>query len=151
MSLQNGGIAIPGAPASVFPSTLPIFTVTGYQQIGPTAAANSKFTTSVTEFLDTFSLARGRHTLKFGTDLRREALDVVNKRMVEAHLPANRVHQRWMLDRMRDLALPGGSEDSLGVLKEADYRAVASTLLRERLIENHPDYRDFARRPDAWQ
>ncbi len=77
-SLQNGGITVPGAPASTFPSTLPIFTVTGYQQIGPTTAANSKFTTSVTEFLDTFSMVRGRHTFKFGTDLRREALDIVN-------------------------------------------------------------------------
>ena len=77
-SLQNGGITIPGAPASAFPSTLPIFTVTGYQQIGPTTAANANFTTSVTEFLDTFSMVRGRHTIKFGTDLRREALDIVN-------------------------------------------------------------------------
>jgi hypothetical protein len=77
-SLQNGGITIPGAPVSAFPSTLPIFTVTGYQQIGPTTAANTNFTTSVTEFLDTFSMVRGRHTLKFGTDLRREALDIVN-------------------------------------------------------------------------
>jgi hypothetical protein len=77
-SLQNGGIAVPGAPASAFPSTLPIFTVTGYQQIGPTAAANTNFTTSVTEFLDTLSMVRGRHTFKFGTDLRREALDILN-------------------------------------------------------------------------
>ena len=77
-SLQNGGVTIPGAPVSAFPSTLPIFTVTGYQQIGPTTAANTRFTTSVTEFLDTFSMVRGRHTFKFGTDLRREALDIVN-------------------------------------------------------------------------
>ncbi|HTS32244.1 MAG TPA: TonB-dependent receptor [Bryobacteraceae bacterium] len=77
-SLQNGGITIPGAPQSTFPSTLPIFTVTGYQQIGPTTAANSKFTTSVTEFLDTFSMVRQRHTFKFGVDLRREALDIIN-------------------------------------------------------------------------
>ncbi|MES1258446.1 MAG: TonB-dependent receptor, partial [Acidobacteriota bacterium] len=77
-SLQNGGITIPGAPVSTFPSTLPIFTVSGYQQIGPTTAANAKFTTSITEYLDTFSMVRGRHTIKFGTDLRREALDIVN-------------------------------------------------------------------------
>ncbi len=54
-SLQNGGITIPGAPVSTFPSTLPIFTVTGFQQIGPTSSANTNFKTSVTEFLDTFS------------------------------------------------------------------------------------------------
>jgi hypothetical protein len=77
-SLQNGGITIPGAPVSTFPSTLPIFTVTGFQQIGPTTAANSKFTTSVTEYLDTLSMVRGHHTFKFGADIRREALDIVN-------------------------------------------------------------------------
>lgn len=77
-SLQNGGITIPGAPVSTFASTLPIFTITGNQQIGPTTAANTNFTTSVTEYLDTLSMVRGRHTIKFGTDIRREALDIVN-------------------------------------------------------------------------
>ena len=77
-SLQDGGISVPGLPANSFGSVLPIFTVTGFQQIGPTTAANSNFTTSVTEFLDTFTILRGRHTVKFGVDLRREALDVLN-------------------------------------------------------------------------
>jgi len=77
-SLQDGGIAIPGLPANSFGSVLPIFTVSGLQQIGPTTAANSNFTTSVTELLDTFTLVRGRHTIKVGTDIRREALDVLN-------------------------------------------------------------------------
>jgi len=77
-SLQNGGITIPGAPASSFPSTLPIFTITGQQQIGPTSASNTRFTTSVTEYLDTVSMVRGRHTMKLGADIRREALAIVN-------------------------------------------------------------------------
>jgi Carboxypeptidase regulatory-like domain len=77
-SLQNGGITVPGLPANSFGSVLPIFTVAGFQQIGPTTAANSNFTTSITEFLDTFTLVRGRHTLKLGADIRREALDVLN-------------------------------------------------------------------------
>src|SRR5262249_12634170 len=29
-------------------------------------------------FLDTFTMVRGRHTIKFGADIRREALDVLN-------------------------------------------------------------------------
>src|SRR5439155_25008935 len=77
-SLQNGGIAVPGLPSNSFSSVLPIFTVAGFQQIGPTTAANSKFTTSITEFLDTYTMVRGRHTIKFGVDIRREALDVIN-------------------------------------------------------------------------
>jgi hypothetical protein len=77
-SLQDGGITIPGVPANSFSSTLPIFTVTGFQQIGPTTAANSTFRTSVMEYLDTFSWVHGHHTIKFGTDIRREALRIVN-------------------------------------------------------------------------
>jgi hypothetical protein len=77
-SLQNGGVTIPGLPANSFSSVLPVFTVSGMQQIGPTTAANSRFTTSITEYLDTFSMVRGRHTIKAGGDIRREALDVLN-------------------------------------------------------------------------
>jgi hypothetical protein len=77
-SLQNGNLTVAGLPTNAFPSVSPTFVVTGFQQIGPTSAANSKFTTSVTEYLDTFSMVRGRHTIKFGTDLRREALNVLN-------------------------------------------------------------------------
>ena len=77
-SLQEGGITVPGLPANSFGSVLPIFTIAGLQQIGPTAAANSNFTTSIAEILDTFTVLRGRHTIEFGVDLRREALDALN-------------------------------------------------------------------------
>ncbi|MEO8661161.1 MAG: TonB-dependent receptor [Bryobacteraceae bacterium] len=77
-SLQDGGITVPGLPSNSFASVLPIFTVAGFQQVGPTTAANSRFTTSITEFLDTYTHVRGRHTFKFGADIRREALDVLN-------------------------------------------------------------------------
>jgi hypothetical protein len=75
---QNGGITVPGLPSNTFSSVLPIFTPSGFQQIGPTAGANDTFTTSVKEYLDTFSMVKGRHTFKFGVDIRREALNVVN-------------------------------------------------------------------------
>uniref|UniRef100_Q023L4 TonB-dependent transporter Oar-like beta-barrel domain-containing protein n=1 Tax=Solibacter usitatus (strain Ellin6076) TaxID=234267 RepID=Q023L4_SOLUE len=77
-SLQDGGVTVPGLPANSFASVLPIFTVAGFQQVGPTTAANSDFTTSMTELLDTFTIVRRRHTFKIGVDLRREALDVLN-------------------------------------------------------------------------
>ena len=78
VSLQNGGITVPGLPVNSYSSVLPIFSIAGFQQIGPTTAANSRFTTSITEYLDTFSMVRGRHTIKFGIDVRSEALDVLN-------------------------------------------------------------------------
>ncbi|HVW87756.1 MAG TPA: hypothetical protein VHB50_23890, partial [Bryobacteraceae bacterium] len=73
----TGGIDVPGVPANSFSSALPTFALAGYQQIGAPSGANSRFTTSVTEYLDTFSVVRGRHTIKFGADIRREALDVL--------------------------------------------------------------------------
>ncbi len=77
-ALQDGGIAIPGTPPNAFHAALPLFAAAGYQQVGPTSGANDRFTTAVTEFVDTATRAHGRHVLKFGADLRREALDVLN-------------------------------------------------------------------------
>lgn len=73
----NDGLVVPGIPANSFSSALPTFNVSGYQQIGSSAGANSQFQTTVTEYMDTMSMVRGKHTLKFGTDIRREALDVL--------------------------------------------------------------------------
>ena len=74
---MSNGITVPGLPQNSFSNVLPTFAVAGYQQIGAPAGANSLFTTSVTEYVDTFSLVRGRHTIRFGADIRREALDIV--------------------------------------------------------------------------
>jgi Carboxypeptidase regulatory-like domain len=73
----NSGLRVPGIPANSFSSSLPTFNVSGYQQIGPSAGANSRFTTSVVEYMDTMSTVRGKHSIKFGADIRREALDVL--------------------------------------------------------------------------
>ncbi|MBE7158182.1 MAG: carboxypeptidase regulatory-like domain-containing protein, partial [Rhodospirillales bacterium] len=77
LGVANNGLVVPGTPSNSFGDVLPTFNVTGFQQIGLTAGANSRFTTDVTEYLDTASWAHGRHTVTFGTDIRREALDVL--------------------------------------------------------------------------
>lgn len=77
-SLQDGNLSIPGLPANAFASVLPIFALAGYQQIGPTSGANSNFSTSITEYQDTFSRVKGAHTIKLGAEVRREALEVLN-------------------------------------------------------------------------
>lgn len=68
---------VPNLPASSFSDVLPIYQITGFQQIGPSPNTNSEFTTSVTQLIDTFSMHRGRHSLKFGMDLRWERLNVL--------------------------------------------------------------------------
>ncbi len=55
---------------------VPVYQVTGFEQIGPTPNANSQFTTSVTQFIENYSTIKGRHSLKLGADVRLERLDV---------------------------------------------------------------------------
>ncbi|MBL8214488.1 MAG: TonB-dependent receptor [Bryobacterales bacterium] len=68
---------IPNIPASSFSDVLPTYDIVGFQQLGPPASGNAEFTTSVTQFIDNYSLVRGRHSLKAGTDIRLQTLDVL--------------------------------------------------------------------------
>ncbi len=77
-----------------------------------------------------------------------EAVDIVLARMREAHLPANRVHQRWMLSKMKDLIMPDDPAPA-GTLVQNDFDRVAEELLRGGLIEAIPLYRDFYRPPEG--
>jgi len=72
-----------------------------------------------------------------------EALQIVMKAMEEANVMGNRVHQRWMLNRMRDLMGVGDSGTPLGVLRREDYRRVAEELEKNGLIKASPPYGDF--------
>ena len=55
---------------------LPVYQITGLEQIGPPLSANSRFTTSVTQLIENYSAIRGQHSLKAGADIRFERLDV---------------------------------------------------------------------------
>ncbi len=68
---------IPNIPASAYGDVLPIYNIVGFQQLGPSANSNADFTTSVTQFVDNFSTVRRGPSLKFGTDIRLERLDIL--------------------------------------------------------------------------
>lgn len=72
-----------------------------------------------------------------------EALDIILKHMRLAGIPANRVHQRWMLARMKDLIIDSGNKDSLGRLKEGDFQRVAGELKKIGLIKEVPSFTSF--------
>lgn len=75
-----------------------------------------------------------------------EALDIILKYMAMANVPANRIHQRWMLNRMRDLILPEDDKNiTIGDLNKQDYLRVAGELKRSGLIDRVPDYNDFCK------
>ena len=71
-------LGIPGIPSNgQFPSALPTFLISGYQQLGSPPNTASNFNTSVTEIADTLTWVTGRHTWKLGADWRWERLNVV--------------------------------------------------------------------------
>jgi len=59
-----------------------------------------------------------------------EAVELVLRRMRDARIPANRMHQTWMLEKMQGLIFPEGRTTRAGQLKSADYDRVASELLK---------------------
>jgi NitT/TauT family transport system substrate-binding protein len=75
-----------------------------------------------------------------------EALDIVMKNLKKAHIPATRVHQKWMLERMKDLILPAdASAIPMGTLLKEDYKRVAKGLMENGLIEEIPEFSSFYR------
>ena len=73
-----------------------------------------------------------------------EALDIILKYMEKAHIPANRVHQQWMLARMKDLILVDHDKPGcIGRLNPEDYHRVAKGLKKEGMIERIPDFNAF--------
>lgn len=49
------------------------------------------------------------------------AINLVVEEMNKAHLPNNKAHQRWMLDKVLELIVPGEKEVDRGKLLEQDY------------------------------
>jgi len=73
-----------------------------------------------------------------------EALEIVMKYMKMAKVPVNRVHQKWMLDRMKDIVMPRNKKDPpVGVLRQQDFSFVAGELHSMNLIRNIPDFSGF--------
>jgi NitT/TauT family transport system substrate-binding protein len=77
-----------------------------------------------------------------------EALDIIMRRMADSHLPANRVQQRWMLARMRDI-MRHRVEDvgASRTLVATDYHRVARILRDGGWIGNAPRFESFYQPP----
>ncbi len=69
-----------------------------------------------------------------------ETLDVVMRHIRKANVGTNRVHQRWMLARMKDIIIPPAGKADLGRLRQEDYLRVAGEMKRDGLIREIPPY-----------
>jgi NitT/TauT family transport system substrate-binding protein len=72
-----------------------------------------------------------------------KALDIVMENLKKEHIPARRVHQKWMLEKMKDLMLPPDSRLPMGSLQAEDYERVAKTLKDNGLIKEIPEFTSF--------
>jgi NitT/TauT family transport system substrate-binding protein len=71
------------------------------------------------------------------------AIDIVINHAKKNNQPINRVHQKWMLERYRDLYLPKESAEMNTVLLENDYELVGNVLKNGGLIKELPIFRNF--------
>ena len=83
-----------------------------------------------------------------------EALDIVMKYVTKANVATNRMHQKWMLECMKDLILPPGTDSPFGSLpngtdivfgslQSETYYQVAKELEKYGLIDNIPNFYNF--------
>jgi NitT/TauT family transport system substrate-binding protein len=72
-----------------------------------------------------------------------EALDMVMRYVEAANEAVDRVHQSWMLARMRDIILPPGTNIPMGRLTPAAYERVAQDLQSSGMIKDIPEFSRF--------
>ena len=75
-----------------------------------------------------------------------EALQIVLKYMSEAKIPANTMHQKWMLEKMKDLIIPKDAVNPVGTLLQADFLRVAEEMKENGFIKEIPEFESFYRK-----
>ena len=78
---------------------------------------------------------------------REEAINIVLDIMRRDHLPANRAHQQWMLDKMREVIL--AKEGVVGTLQRSSFEEAQNLMLENGLLKTTTPYERFA--PNATQ
>jgi len=78
-STASAALGIPGIPTNAaFNNALPLFTFTGFQQLGPSASTFAQYQTAVWQLEDAVVWTRGRHAVKAGIDFRWYQLNAVS-------------------------------------------------------------------------
>lgn len=72
-----------------------------------------------------------------------ETLTIVMENLKKEHIPATRVHQKWMLTALKDLILIEDREHAIGILNQEEYLRVARGLRDNGLIDMIPEFSDF--------
>lgn len=70
-----------------------------------------------------------------------KALEIVMKHCKAANIATNLSHQRWMLNKMKELMLINGKIDT--VLKESDYHYISQKLIEYKILKTIFPFKDF--------
>jgi NitT/TauT family transport system substrate-binding protein len=72
------------------------------------------------------------------------------RNLKKEHIISNRIHQKWMLERMHDIIMPQNQPQEksqrpqpIGILKQKDFQMVVESLKQVNLIKNAPDFKTF--------
>ncbi|NLN59723.1 MAG: ABC transporter substrate-binding protein [Deltaproteobacteria bacterium] len=71
---------------------------------------------------------------RYAFEHQQEALDIVMKYVNEAKINTSRAHQKWMLEKMKDM-ITGDGKPPMGTLVEKDYQTATSQLKESGLIK----------------
>ena len=80
---------------------------------------------------------------EYASDNKEYAIDIVLKRMQIAHLPANRVHQEWMLNKVLEMINPGNKDVERGELLETDFLKAFNILFNSDKVNQKYSFMDF--------
>jgi NitT/TauT family transport system substrate-binding protein len=89
-----------------------------------------------------------RATLKgweYAKEHRAETVDIVLEIMKKEHIPTNKTHQSWMLDKVLELIEPGNKNVKKGELAESDYQKTQQILIDGGYMNTKIDFKDFYR------
>ena len=74
----SAALGIPGIPTNAaFNNALPLFTFSGFQQLGPSASTFAQYQTAVWQLEDSLNYVVGRHQVKLGADVRWYQLNAI--------------------------------------------------------------------------
>jgi NitT/TauT family transport system substrate-binding protein len=71
------------------------------------------------------------------------AINIVLKRMQMAHIPANKVHQTWMLNKVVGMIFPGNKMAEAGQLLESDFLKAVGILNKGDKVKSEYIFTDF--------
>ncbi len=87
-----------------------------------------------------------RATLKgweYAKDNKEETLDIVLEEMKKEHVPTNKAHQAWMLEKVLLMIDPGSKNVKIGQLAESDFIKAQNMLFEAGNIKTRTDFKEF--------